>query len=122
MHPPLLLFVAFFVAAAAFLGLVQLFYHYLYDVRLGATAVEIAVFKRFVIFSVPYEEIAAAEKLSFVEAAFTFSLGLLNRPFGGRVLLHRNRGFFRRILVTPSRSEEFRAEVIARARRRLTEV
>jgi hypothetical protein len=87
---------------------------------LGAAAVEIVIFKRFVVFSIPYEEITAVETVSFIEAAFSFSLGWVNRPFGGRLLLHRKRGLFRRVLVTPSRPEEFQAEVIARARRLLT--
>jgi hypothetical protein len=120
MHPPLLPFLVFFLGAAVLLVFQQFFFQYLYDVRLAAAAVEIAIFKRFVVFSIPYEEISAVETVSFVEAVFSFSLGLVNRPFGGLLLLHRKRGLFRRVLVSPSRSEEFRAEVIARARRRLT--
>lgn len=121
MHPPLLPFIAFFLMAAVFFGLVQLFCHYLYDVRLGAAAVEIVMFKRFVVFSIPYEEITAVETVSFVEAVFSFSLGLVNRPFGGLLLIHRKRGLNRRVLVSPSRSAEFRDEVLARARQRLAE-
>jgi hypothetical protein len=64
------------------------------DVRLGAAAVEIVIFKRFVVFSIPYEEIAAVETVSFVEAVFSFSLGLVNRPLGRLLLLHRSEACF----------------------------
>jgi len=54
-----------------FLGMVpmalslQLFYHYLFDVRLGATAVEFVIFKRFVVWAIPRDEITRFDKLSF---------------------------------------------------------
>jgi hypothetical protein len=123
MHPPLLPFLVFFLGAGTLLVCQQLFFQYLYDVKLGAAAVEIVIFRRFVILSIPYDEVAACERISVGKAIFSFSLGLVNRPFTGYVLLHRKRGFFlRRFLVTPNRPDEFCAEVIARARRQLTEV
>jgi hypothetical protein len=121
MNPPLLPFLIFFVGAGTLLVCQQLFFQYVYDVRLGAAAVEIVIFKRFVVFSIPYEEIAACERISVLKAIFSFSFGLVNRPFTGFVLIHRRRGFFwRRILVTPNCPNEFCNEVIARARRLLT--
>jgi hypothetical protein len=107
MPASLLLFFAFALLAGTLLVCQQLFCHYFYDVKLGAAAVEIVIFKRFVVFSVPYKEIARFERVSFVQAIFSFALGLVNRPFGEYILLHRTRGFFRRILVTPGRSDEF---------------
>jgi hypothetical protein len=103
----LLLFFAFALLAGILLVCQQLFCHYLYDVKLGAAAVEIVIFKRVVIFSVPYEEIARFERVSFVQGLFSFSLGLVNRPFGEYILIHRTRGLFRRILVSPVRPDEF---------------
>ena len=116
MHPPLLPLLVFFLGAGALLVCQQLVFQYLYDVRLGAAAVEIVVFKRFVILSIPYEEIAECERISLLKAIFSFSRGFVNRPFTGFVLLHRKRDLLgRRILVTPSRPNEFCGQVIVRA-------
>ena len=113
---------AFALLAGALLVCQQLRFQYLYDVKLGAAAVEIVIFKRFVVLSIPYEEIAACERISVLKAIFSFSFGLVNRPFTGFVLLHRRRGFFRRrILVTPNCPNEFCNEVTARLQPRLTE-
>jgi hypothetical protein len=101
MPASLLLFLAFAPLVGTVLLSEQLFGHYFYDVKLGVAAVEIVIFKRFVIFSVPYEEIARFERVSFVQGLFSFSLGLVNRPFGEYILIHRTRGLFRRILVSP---------------------
>ena len=60
MYPSLVPFLVFFIGAGALLVCQQFFFQYLYDVKLGAEAVEIVIFKRFVIHSIPYEEIAAA--------------------------------------------------------------
>ena len=114
--------VAFVLMAGALLVCQQLVFQYLYDVKLGAAAVEIVIFKRSVVSSIPYEEIAACERVSVLKAIFSFSFGLVNRPFIGFVLLHRRRGFFwRRILVTPSCPNEFCNEVTARLQRPLAE-
>jgi hypothetical protein len=102
-----LLFLAFLAMAAIVLGCWQLFCHYLYDVKLGAAAVEIVIFKRFVTFAIPYDEITRFDKVSFWQAAFSAPFHLVNRPFGTHVLLHRTGGFFRRILVSPSHADEF---------------
>ena len=104
--PPWLFF-AFFLLVGILLIFQQLLFHYIYDVQLGAADVEIVVFKRLVIFSIPYGDIVRVERVSFVQAIFSFALGLVNRPFGEYFLLHRTRGLFRRILVTPSGSDEF---------------
>ena len=116
MNPSVLPFLVFFLGAGALFVCQQLFFQHLYDVKLGAAAVEIVVFKRFVILSVRYEEIAKCERISLLKALFSFSSGFVNRPFTGFVLLHRKQGLFRRrILVTPSRPNEFCNEVIARS-------
>jgi hypothetical protein len=107
MSTTLLFFFALALVAGSMLVSLQLFCPYFYDVKLGGAAVEIVIFKRFVVLRIPYDEIAAVERVSFMRAIFSFSLGLANRPFGEFILLHRTRGFFRRILVTPSRSDEF---------------
>ena len=107
MTTPLSFFLTLCSFASTLFVVWQLVLRYLYDVKLGTAAVEIVVFKRFVIFSIPYEEVATLQRISFVEAIFSFAFGLVNRPFGGYVLLHRNRGLFRKILVTPGRSDEF---------------
>jgi hypothetical protein len=93
--------------AVVFFWGVQLFYQYLFDVRLGATAVEFVVFKRFVVGAIPRDQINRFDKLSFWETAFSGGLGLWSRPFGPYVLLHRDRGFLRRIIVTPRDPDEF---------------
>lgn len=120
MHPSSQFFLGFFPVVVAVLVVTQFLFQYVYDVGLGAAAVEIVIFKRFVVFSIPYEEIEACASVSRLEVTFILALVLVSRPFGGCVLLRRNRGFIRRIVVTPGRPEEFRAEVIARARRLLT--
>jgi len=84
----------------------QLFYHYLFDVRLGATAVEFVIFKRFVVWAIPRDEITRFDKLSFLETAFA-GFCFPSRPFGPYVLLHRDRGFFWRVIVTPRDADEF---------------
>ena len=62
---------------------------------------------RGLLFSIPYGGILRVERVSFVQAIFSFALGLVNRPFGEYFLLHRTRGLLRRIVVTPSGSDEF---------------
>jgi hypothetical protein len=109
----LLILLALLSMAAAVFGGQQLFCHYLFDVRLGSAAVEIVIFKRFVTFAIPYDEITRFDKVSFWEAAFSWGFNLVNRPFGTYVLLHRTRGFFRRIVVSPSRPDEFCDALIA---------
>ena len=104
---PLWLFFAFLLLAGILLACQQRLFHYIYDVQLGAAAVEIVVFKRLVVFSIPYEDIVRVERVSFVQAMFSFTLGLVNRPFAQYFIIHRTRGVFRRILVTPSGSDEF---------------
>jgi hypothetical protein len=104
---PLWLFFAFPLLAGILLICQQLLFHYVYDVELRAAAVEIVVFKRLVILSIPYGDIVRVERVSFMQAIFSFALGLVNRPFGQYFLVHRTRGLFRRILVTPSGSDEF---------------
>jgi len=106
-NPPSWLFPAIFLLVGAMLVYQKFLFQYVYDVRLGAAAVEIIIFKRLVILSIPYEEIVGVERVSFVQAIFSFALGLVNRPFGEYFLLRRTRGIFRRILVTPNRSDEF---------------
>jgi hypothetical protein len=85
----------------------QLLSHYLVDVRLGGTAVEIVIFKRFVALAIPYDEITRFDKLSFWESLFSAPFHLINRPFGTYVLLHRDGGLLRRLLVSPSDADEF---------------
>jgi hypothetical protein len=38
---------------------------------------------------------------------FSFAFPLVNRPFGQAFIIYRNRGIFRRILVTPGDPEAF---------------
>jgi hypothetical protein len=107
-----LIFLAFIpVGVIVWFGGSQLFSHYLVEVRLGAAAVEIVIFKRFVAFTIPFDEITIF--FSFWEAAFSRSFNLVSRPFGPYVLLYRTRGFFRRVIVTPSDADEFCDALIA---------
>ena len=111
---PALFFFAIPLLAGIMFLCAQLLLHYIYDVRLGATAVEIVMFKWLVVFSIPYEDLAGVQRVSFVEAIFSFGLGFVNRPFGKFFILHRSRGLSRRILVTPSDSDTFYNKLMER--------
>ena len=92
----------------AVITLTCLFYHYTYDVRLGSAGVELIVFKRFVVFSIPYGELGRVERGSIGNRMFSFAFSLVNRPCGKAFVLYRNRGFLlRRILVTPGDPDAF---------------
>jgi hypothetical protein len=108
-----LIFLSFIPMGVIVFGGWQLFSHYLFEVRLGAAAVEIVIFKRFVAFAIPFDEITRFDKLSFWEAAFSWGFNLVSRPFGPYVLLYRTRGFFRRVIVTPSDADAFCNALIA---------
>jgi hypothetical protein len=114
----LVIFLALLPVGAILVGCVQLFSHYLYDVRLGMDAVEFVLFKRFVTCTIPYGEITTFDKISLWQTA-GWNLNLANRPLGPFVLLHRTRGFFRRVVVTPRNADEFCNAL--RNGRRLTE-
>jgi hypothetical protein len=94
-----------FLAAIPMALVLNFLYPYLCDVRLGATDVEFVMFKSIVVWAIPRDEIIRFDKVSFLEGAFAFHIP--SRLFGQRVLLTRDRGFIRRITVTPSDVEQF---------------
>jgi hypothetical protein len=60
----------------------QLLFHYIYDVQLGAAAVEIVVFKRLVIFSIPYGDIVRVERCaSHLQLRARFDKSAVRRIF-----------------------------------------
>lgn len=106
-NPAPLIFLAMIPMGVVLFGGLQLFSHYLCEVRLGAAAVEFVILKRFVVWAIPRDEIMRFDKISFWEAAFTWAINLVNRPFGPYVLLHRDRGIFRKVIVTPRDADAF---------------
>ena len=105
--PGLIFLLVAIATSVAFFSSCQLLFHYLFDVRLGATAVEFVILKRFAVWAIPRDEIIRFDKVSFWEAAFSWGFNLVSRPFGPYVLLHRDRGLIRRVIVTPRDAEEF---------------
>ena len=108
-----LIFLALIPMGVIVFGGLQLFSRHLFEIRLGAAAVEVVLFKRFVAFAIPFDEITRFDKVSFWEAAFSWGFNLVSRPFGPYVLLYRARGIFRRVIVTPSDADEFCNALIA---------
>jgi hypothetical protein len=106
-NPAPLIFLAMVPMAVVLFGGMQLFSHYLFEVRLGAAAVEFVILKRFVVWAIPRDEIIRFDKVSFWEGAFTPAFKAVNRPFGQYVLLHRDRGLIRRIIVSPKDADDF---------------
>jgi hypothetical protein len=94
-----------FLAAIPMALVLNFLYPYLCDVRLGATDVEFVMFKSIVVWAIPRDEIIRFDKVSFLEGAFAFHI--LSRIFGQGVLLTRDRGLIRRIVVTPKDAEGF---------------
>src|ERR1700743_3699652 len=103
-NPAPLLFLAMIPMAAVFFGGLQLFSHYLFEVRLGVAAVEFVILKRFVVWAIPRDEIVRFDRS--IWGGFG-AFKLVNRPLGPFVVIHRDRGIFRKFIVTPRDADEF---------------
>jgi hypothetical protein len=106
-NPAPLIFLAMIPMGLVLFGGMQLFSHYVFEVRLGAAAVEFVLLKRFVVWAIPRDEITRFDRISFWEVGFTCAFRLVNRPLGPYVLLHRDRGIFRKYIVSPRDADAF---------------
>lgn len=94
----------------------RLFYGY----RLTANSVEIIMFHFLPIMKIPYEVILNIRRCTLRELGPAKS-GLIrfgNRLLGSYVLIERNRGLFRNVVITPDNADAFIQKVLERIRPR----
>jgi hypothetical protein len=85
------------------------FGHLVYDYRLREHSIAFMLFRTLRLWQIPYSNIACIRRIAWREV---FSLGgvpfaYLSRPTGQLVLIKRNSGFFKNVLITPDAPEEF---------------
>jgi len=85
----------------------------LYGYNISRNGLEFKVFRLLVVKTIPFKEIVSAEVLPPVKVfpwtsfKMFFALRLGNRIWGDFVLIERDRGIFRRIILTPENGSEF---------------
>ena len=91
------------ITAFQFLG------RYLYNYRLTEKSVQVVLFGSLPLFSIQYKNIKSAQNVALTETLWPnlFILRFGNRIFGGVVLIKKNNGLVRSILITPDDPEEF---------------
>lgn len=90
---------------------------FVYDYRVKNHSVEIVLFRALPIYRIPVDNIDSIQKTSWLSLGIggaTLRFG--NRIFGTCVLIHRQSGFFRRIVITPKAADKFVNDVIAAQR------
>ncbi len=110
-------FIEILVQGIAFIlcaGLVlQYGLRYLYGYNISQTGLEIKVLNLFIVKTISFEEIISAEILPpsrvfpWTSLKMFFALRLGNRLWGNFVLIERNRGVFRQIILTPDNASKF---------------
>ncbi|HET9554009.1 MAG TPA: hypothetical protein VFP50_13650 [Anaeromyxobacteraceae bacterium] len=96
---------------------------WLFAYRIGETRLEIALFRRIVVWRLPFDTIAGVRRVSFLEtlpfgsADTLFAVRLGNRVWGECVLITLKRGFPRAVLVSPDDADRF----VSEARKKLAQ-
>ncbi len=108
-----------FIVFALLAGFFYVFtpHRFIYDYRLTETAVEVALFGRFPLVTIPFVEITGIERVGRFPISALSSFGFLNRPFHPGVVIQKNGPFFvvlpSRIYLTPKNRDRFYDDVKA---------
>jgi hypothetical protein len=72
------------------------------------------IFRRFPIFRIRFEDIVSIRRVGWGDAFFgVTNLRLNNRLYIWPILIERNRGLFKKVVITPARADEFMTKLQA---------
>jgi hypothetical protein len=87
---------------------------FVYDYRVKNNSIEFVLFRALPFYRIPVDNIDSIQKTSWLRLGIGgFTLRFGNRVFGTCVLVHKQRGLFRRIVITPEDADKFVNDVIA---------
>ncbi len=84
---------------------------YVVQYRIRSDRIEFVILGALSLGHIRLRDITDIRKVPFLEALSFAGLSLQTRPFGPWVVISRNRGLFRRVLITPANPGEFIATV-----------
>ena len=103
-----------FVGVAAFIIFASFGLSFLYDYRIGPASIDVLLFRHFPIFRMRLVDIISVRRMTLGDAFFgVTNLRLSNRLYVWPILIERNRGLFRKVVITPARPDEFIAKLEA---------
>lgn len=97
--------------------LAQCVFRYIYNYRITRNGIEIVLFRKLPIISIPFENIADIREIAFWETLpfksidMFFALRLGNKVWGKIVLVQQRQSIIKILLITPTNTDEFVREV-----------
>lgn len=101
------------ILAVVVIGWFRLFGYLVYDALLIETSIKFVLFRHIPLWKIPYSEIAEIRPIGIWPLLTLKSIPLffVSRPGAPLVLIKRNRGIFKNIVITPIRPNDFVAAV-----------
>ena len=85
------------------LGSFRLFGDHIYNCRAEATAIRFRLFGFFPLWKISYQQTADVQRVTYRRALALrpFPFSFISRPGAQLIVIHRNRGLFKNVIVTP---------------------
>jgi hypothetical protein len=108
---------AIVVLVVVVLGFFRIFGDYIYSCRAEEGGIHFRFFRYVSLWKIPYSEIADVRPIAIrsLLSLRTFPFSFISRPGAQLVLIERNRGLFKNVLVTPTNPDRFIATIRAAA-------
>ncbi len=104
---------------AVVLGFFRLFGDYIYSCRAEQGGIDFHLFRIVPLWKIPYSEIVDVRPIA-IRSLFSlraFPVSFISRPGAQLILIKRNRGIFRNVLITPISPDRFIAAIRSAAQK-----
>jgi hypothetical protein len=103
--------IGIFLILAAIVIIISSFFlgPYISEYKLSEHSIEFVIFGKIRVWKISYHDISDVYPTSLISILLNphFGLTLMNRPFTRYVEIHKRRGIFRYLLITPDAPQEF---------------
>ena len=112
---------AIVVLAIVVLGFFRIFGDYIYSCSAEEGGIHFRLFRYVPLWKIPYSEMLGARPIAIrsLLSLRVFPFNFISRPGGQLVLIERNKGLFKNVLVTPTNPDCFISAIRAAAQKQI---